>query len=233
MKDTSSQTDSLDAAFWQPRTCMRAPISEIFHAAHLLDRATSAHLSGHHQIAEQLIHDANIPTIRNWTESLWGSLEENPEQPKFRRFREVPDSPPYLKKSERAQERMPSDTRKEDITQVYGRHCLFCGIPLIHENVRKAMHSAYPIAACWGSSNQTQHAALQCMWLQFDHILPHSRGGDNSIENVVVTCAPCNYGRKEYTLDEVGLIDPRTRPILRTSWDGLERFLQPGISQSR
>ena len=54
---------------------------------------------------------------------------------------------------------------------------------------------------------------------------PRSRGGDNSPANVVVACAPCNYGRRKLMLDEVGVIDPRTLPVLRTSWDGLERFL--------
>jgi 5-methylcytosine-specific restriction endonuclease McrA len=63
------------------------------------------------------------------------------------------------------------------------------------------------------------------MWMQFDHILPHSRGGDNTMDNVVVTCAPCNFGRAERTLEEVGLMDPRQRPPEGTSWDGLERML--------
>jgi 5-methylcytosine-specific restriction endonuclease McrA len=62
------------------------------------------------------------------------------------------------------------------------------------------------------------------MWVQFDHLLPHCRGGDNSLDNMVITCAPCNFGRMQYTLDEVGLINPLTREPVRTSWDGLERF---------
>jgi len=35
----------------------------------------------------------------------------------------------------------------------------------------------------------------------------HSRGGDNSFENMVITCAPCNYARMEFTLEELGLLD--------------------------
>jgi 5-methylcytosine-specific restriction endonuclease McrA len=62
------------------------------------------------------------------------------------------------------------------------------------------------------------------MWAQYDHILPHSRGGTSELSNMVVTCAPCNFGRMEFTLAEVGLADPRDRAPIRSSWDGLERF---------
>jgi 5-methylcytosine-specific restriction endonuclease McrA len=98
-------------------------------------------------------------------------------------------------------------------------------MPVIRREVRKAIDKAYPEAKVWGKGNQAQHAAFQCMWLQYDHVLPRSKGGDNSPANVVVACAPCNYGRSELTLDEIGVIDPRGFPILKTSWDGLERFM--------
>ncbi|MCX6971643.1 MAG: HNH endonuclease [Verrucomicrobia bacterium] len=56
------------------------------------------------------------------------------------------------------------------------------------------------------------------------HLLPHARGGTNDLENIVITCAPCNYARMNHTLEEVGLIDPRTREPIKSTWDGLERF---------
>src|SRR5690242_18273793 len=77
----------------------------------------------------------------------------------------------------------------------------------------------------WGRTNVSRHLAFQCMWMQFDHLVPHSRGGDNSLENVVVTCAPCNFGRMQWTLEEVGLTDPRHRLAQKTGWDGLERMI--------
>jgi 5-methylcytosine-specific restriction endonuclease McrA len=102
--------------------------------------------------------------------------------------------------------------------------CRFCGIPVIRSEVRKKIRNSYPDALSWGRRNGEQHAAFQAMWAQYDHIIPHSRGGDNSASNMVVTCAPCNFGRMEYTLDEVGLADPRNRVPGPIGWDGLERF---------
>jgi 5-methylcytosine-specific restriction endonuclease McrA len=61
--------------------------------------------------------------------------------------------------------------------------------------------------------------------VQYDHLVPHARGGGNGLDNIVITCGPCNFGRMERTLEEVGLIDPRTRAPVRSSWDGLERYL--------
>ncbi len=63
------------------------------------------------------------------------------------------------------------------------------------------------------------------MWLQNDHIIPHSRGGHTTLDNMVITCAPCNFGRMEYTLAEVGLADPRDRPPVISDWDGLEALV--------
>ena len=35
---------------------------------------------------------------------------------------------------------------------------------------------------------------------------------------------PCNYGKGDWMLEELGLIDPRLRPSAQSSWDGLERI---------
>jgi hypothetical protein len=215
-----------DEDFFALRRCMREPIDEIFHASHLLDLAADAHLRGDHSAADTLIRSSNMPAVRAWTESLWGSKAVNRNQWKYHRFRVVTAAPPHLHKAQRIAQRMPTSAERRSIIEHYGRNCVFCGIPLISKEVQTAFKCAYPDALPWGVTNQTQHAAFQCMWMQFDHVVPHSRGGDNTLENVVVTCAPCNYARWHWTLDEVGLIDPRTLPFQKTSWDGLERLLE-------
>jgi len=213
--------DSTDEAFLLPRRCFREPVPEIFHAAHLLDRAIAASLARDHQSAEQLIKSANIPAVRAWTESLWGNAKDNPDQWKYIRLRQIDDAPVHAPKS---RGKLKTEVQRLTVSS-WGRNCAFCGIPLIREEVRTAIRAVYPLALPWGGANAEQHTAFQCMWLQYDHIVPHSRGGDDSPGNIVATCAPCNFGRNHYTLAEVGLHNPRDFPIYKTSWDGLERFL--------
>jgi hypothetical protein len=119
---------------------------------------------------------------------------------------------------------MPTAAEKALLHQRDGYHCRFSGIPVIRAEVRKRMKAVYPQALSWATRNIECHAAFQAMWVQYDHIVPFKRGGLHDLENLVVTCAPCNFGRMQYTLDEVGLLDPRGRAPVRSTWDGLERF---------
>ena len=206
--------------FLAPRTCFRDPVPEIFHAAELLDRAVDAHLAGDRIRSARLIADADMPEVREWVESLWGSPSRD-----IHRVREVKGSPPTLDKDDRDPSRHATRDQERALIERDGYRCRFCGIPAVRKEIRKALHREYPEALPWGSKNAEQHAAFQCLWLQFDHVLPHSRGGRTDLDNLVVTCGPCNFGRSESTLEEVGLIDPRTRPASRIEWDGLERFV--------
>lgn len=201
------------------RRCLRDPIPEIFRAAEYLRDAVSAHRAGDRGMAANLFRAANMPAIRAWTESIWGKqsreiLQSRPAIPK--------DS--LIPKALRTPEREPPlETRKALIAK-FGHQCAFCGIPLISAEVRKRAVGLYPEAVSWGRTNQSQHAAFQALWLQFDHVLPHARGGDHSLENLLVTCASCNFGRMNYTLEELGLADPRLQPLEKIDWDGLEAF---------
>mgnify|MGYP000333137410 CR=1 FL=1 len=89
-----------------------------------------------------------------------------------------------------------------------------------------AINKLYPKELEWGRKNIEQHSAFQAMWLQYDHVLPHARGGDNNVNNVVITCAPCNFGRMDYLMEEVGIADPREAEPVKSTWDGLERLLE-------
>jgi 5-methylcytosine-specific restriction endonuclease McrA len=216
--ETFSLTSLNPSALLSDRFCLRVPIPEIADAACFLDEAVSAHLIGQAKLAEDLIRCADMPAIREWTESLWGSNSP------YVRYRPISDAPPSLPKEHRIKVRMPTSVEKRDLHRRDGYHCRFCGIPLIRKEVRERIKSIYPHALPWGRTNPEQHAAFQAMWLQYDHLLPHARGGSNDFANMVITCAPCNFGRMNHTLEEVGLIDPRTREPIRSTWTGLEHF---------
>ena len=213
--------------FWAPRPYFRDPIPEIFEAAELLSQAVDAHLvaGGRCDNAGELIKQADMQIVWDWTDSICG-----PEEPTVHRRRPVKGAPKTLDESERDPKRKPSKQEELALIKRDGHQCRFCGIPVIHKKIRVTMRKHYPDELRWGDFKREQHAAFQCMLMQFDHIVPHSRGGRTDPDNLVVTCAPCNYGRIfggiACTIEETGLIDPRTRPVKRTNWDGLERFLK-------
>lgn len=168
-----------------------------------------------------------MPAIRKYTERAWGAGAKE----RFA-FIEIPGSPRKLSAGECLKPRMPTKSTCNDVLARDGRHCRFCGIPVVLPSIRQLIRQAYPNALLWGSTNISQHAAFQCMWLQFDHVLPSSRGGSSDLSNVVVTCAPCNFGRMDATLTEAQLADPLERPtpnlwVGYEDWDGLEKFASP------
>ena len=201
------------------RRCLREPIPEIADAARLLNAAVSAHLMGRSQLAGELIRAADIPAITDFGESLWGSSSPHRH---YRAISGVPEA--SHPKDQRAKERGPNVATKRQLLLRDGYHCRFCGIPVIRSEVRQRIRKVYPEALRWGDANAQQHAAFQLMWAYADHVIPHARGGDSNIANLVITCAGCNFGRRHYTLEEVGVVDPRDREPVRSTWDGLERF---------
>jgi len=199
------------------RNCFREPVPEIADAARYLDAAVSAHLIGRQDLAAQLIRLADIPAIRDWTESIWGKNSPYVRHRPLSPLNEVAGN-------QRVATRMPTAAAKRQLHLRDGYYCRFCGIPVIRAEVRKRIRHFYPQAVRWGKTNTEQHTAFQAMWAEYDHLLPHAQGGANDLANIVITCAPCNFGRMNYSLADVGLADPRERSPVPGSWDGLERF---------
>lgn len=196
------------------RRFFREPIQERYDAAKYLDAAVSAHLAGETDIAEKLFKLANNPKIWEWTDSIWGSNSQYVNVTKQQSLHSMPKD----------KNRMPSAAMKRELHERDGHHCHFCGIPVIHAETRKYLHNLYPDAIPWGKTNSTQHAAFQCLWLQYDHVVPHSAGGENTLENLIITCSACNYGKMNYTVEELGLLDPRDFDPIQSNWDGLDRI---------
>lgn len=206
------------------RRSLCLPVSAIFVAANKLLEAATLHRLGDSFGAEQRLRESNCEEVRAFTEKAWGKGSAARHG-----FQTVAGAPTHLAIKDRPKPRMPTAATCRSVIARDGHHCRFCGIPVIDPLIRRKLIELYPRAVQWGGTNASQHAAFQCMWRQFDHILPNSRGGDSSLENVVIACAACNFGRMEATLEEAQLQHPLagSAPITwehHSAWDGLEYF---------
>lgn len=209
--------------YYALRVSLRKPISELFDAAKTIEVAVDAHLKGQRTEAAELLMNTNTPTVRDYIESLWGSPKKYPEQVHYLRRRVLKALPP---KNPKAKDRMPTKSQKIALIQRDGYICRYCSLNLIPADARKLLHAEYPDALPWGSKNDSQHAAFQALWLQYDHVIPAAFGGDSSLENMVISCAGCNFAKWKFHLEELGLSDPRERAPVERNWNGLAQLSQ-------
>ena len=198
---------------------MYDPIPEVFEAATLLSQAVDAHLAAHFDLAKRLIAAANISAIKLWREPIESKTP----------WKRLPGDSPSVPKHLRAMPRDASAETRKLALQRDGHHCRFCGMPLIPAETRKAMMAVYGDVIPWSRRISESHAAFDCLTVSYDHVVPHERGGTSDLENIVITCSPCNYGRMNFTLTEVGVMHPSQpagppRWAGYETWDGLQRF---------
>jgi len=212
------------------RRSLCQPIPQVFAAAENILSAANRHLNGDFAGAESDLRKANDPEVWAYTDQAWGKGAAVRYE-----FLKLVEAPPRLAFADRPIPRMADVTTRKAVLARDGYHCRFCGIPVIDGRLRQKFKAAYPAAVSWGATNVSQHAGFQCMWLQFDHILPNGRGGESSLNNIVVACAACNFGRMDATLEEARLIDPLSvdPPVAwkyHAVWDGLEQFAQQAFA---
>jgi len=202
---------------------IKEPIPQIFQSWEFLNQAVDAHLMGERLLAENYFKKADIHEVWEWVHHEWTRPHLNVVVPvPHGDTQEVP-------KNLRDPDRNISPQIRSDVLQRDGYRCRYCGIPVIHADIRKLAHRLYPNAVPWEAYDvPKQHAGFACFWLQFDHVIPHSHGGRSSLDNVVISCALCNFGKDKYTLRQLNLVDPRLTPPVASAWDGLER-LRTGI----
>ena len=193
------------------RHSIKDPIPAIFQAWELLSRATEAHLNSDSAAADALFRQANLNEVWEWTNPAWGRPDLNVRTPKPHG-----DTQPVPKGQRDPVRDLRRDPRaakvREAVLRRDGYRCRYCGIPVVDADIRQIAHELYPGAVPWhGTDLQQQHAAFQCFWLQYDHVVPHSHGGSSSEDNVVISCALCNFGKGKYTLRQPEIFDPRLR----------------------
>jgi 5-methylcytosine-specific restriction endonuclease McrA len=111
--------------------------------------------------------------------------------------------------------------------------CRYCGLPTITpaaiKTVRKLIgEDLLP----WGSTNATKHGTLFAARAEYDHVVPVSLGGGNTPDNIVTSCPGCNYGKDRWSVEELGIEDPRARRPVVSGWDGLMSLLSVPLPAS-
>lgn len=199
------------------RQSLLVPIAELELAAKLLDAAADALLLQRVPLARELVHAANFPAITDYARRLVGAMTLDVH----RRTRR----PQCLPKAERDPARMRTPSGQAAVFARDGWRCRYCGIKVICKSARSVFTRIVPIPAAWTSVRRQGHSALYALASSLDHVVPHGRGGRNEDANFVTACYGCQFGRGEWTLDEVQVTDPRGREPVIDSWDGLRRLV--------
>jgi len=106
--------------------------------------------------------------------------------------------------------------------------CRYCSLPLVAKSVLHAFSKLMgPEAFCSLGSNLERHGIALVFRANVDHVVPWNQGGLTDVNNLVSACQCCNYGKASFTLEQIGIDDPRNRLASdRDSWDGSTSFLQ-------
>ena len=180
------------------------PIPQIEIAISYLDEAVDFYLSEKFELASEKLVQADMKEIAAYYKLIVGKTKF----PIHWQHRQ----PKSIEKKERIQARMPAAHVTRNIFERDGWRCRFCGTRVFSTKSRKVIIDAFPAEAHWADKEYERHAALNCQAASLDHILPHSRGGDNSEDNLVTACGPCQFGRNQWTIDEVGFLILATSP---------------------
>lgn len=101
-----------------------------------------------------------------------------------------------------------------------GYRCCYCGLRVLHPRALRWFSQLigpekFPVRG----GNLTRHGIKVVSSASLNHVVPVACGGETSPANLVTACWCCNYGKAEFTLEELGLDWPSTKPDL--DWLGL------------
>ena len=108
-----------------------------------------------------------------------------------------------------------------------GYRCRYCCFRIVPMMVLKAFSKAVGRDAFrMSGKNLERHGMVFACRGIADHVRPWNLGGRTDMDNLVSACWSCNYGKSGYTLEQIGVDDPRSRPIpIADGWDSLVSYL--------
>ena len=180
----------------------------------LFIKAVEAFIAGNKNLCLEIIGQIRTAEITEWY------IEHGQMSGRHRKLQLNIPPPETIDIDLRDPVRSPAKLQK----QVFERdsyHCRYCGGKLISQEFLKTFIKRLnsPLFSR-GETNLNTHGIIHLTWPVADHVIPWNKGGRTSLDNLVSSCAPCNYGKDGYTIEQLGLIDPLTRPAKISDWDG-------------
>ncbi|MBI1830238.1 MAG: HNH endonuclease [Planctomycetes bacterium] len=175
--------------------------------------------TGDFEIARALVRTIRCAQLREW-------YVEHGQNSGVFRSRTIGEMPLPTGPIELDKTRMSTAVAREVFLRD-GYRCRYCGIRLVDERVTSAFEAVVGRDVfCATGTNAQRHGIVLAFRAIADHVLDWKRGGRTSAENLVSACWSCNYGKSNYTLDQIGLDDPRDRPPLSANGsDGLSQYI--------
>jgi HNH endonuclease len=120
-----------------------------------------------------------------------------------------------------------------DVFRRDGYRCRYCGMRLVPKDVFEAFSRVVGREAFRATgTNLERHGVVLAFRANADHVVPWNLGGRTEMDNLVSACWSCNYGKAGFTLDQIGVTDPRVGPCqVFDGWDGLTGFL-PSLAEA-
>lgn len=217
-----------DPNFWMIRNSLMPATRDMERAADLLSAASDMILKDRDEEAIALIQQADITDLFDLREQACRA----PPVFSVHRLRKVANLLPKIPKGQRDPQFASESPLGETVFRRDGWRCRYCGCRVIPSKVRRWMDKRLPGTIRWGRANLECHAGFWTLWGSVDHVIPHSLGGRNKVENLVTACMTCNFARENYTLEQLGLTDPRSRPPVLDGWDGLTRLFAKAATRT-
>lgn len=217
-KDFCSELGS-DATKWS-KTCP-LPTPDFFEAA--LESYTQS-------IVELVIgnHHKSLENLKKCKSELVGKffIEHGQQSAYFRvsNRSEIDKLNQQAKTSNQTPRLVPSIEKVVFIRDSY--RCRYCEQRIISKEVFKEYNRIFgPETFSIERENSKRNGLTLGLRGVADHVEPYASGGETEIDNLVTSCYSCNFGKAGYTLEQLGIEDPRLRPPIRDGWLGLTEHL--------
>jgi hypothetical protein len=132
-----------------------------------------------------------------------------------------------VKNKELQKLRMPSMRVRSEIFLRDGYVCQYCSLPVVNTRVFHEFSKSIGIEQFSSEKSDTKANGIVLGFsATVDHVDPYSSGGDSNTNNLVTTCWGCNFGKLNYSLEDLRINDPRSLPKkVSYAWNGLIDYI--------